>query len=467
MPGTLTNTLEREPSTGIDILVVGGGIGGLTFAIEAYRKGHDVRVLERNKEHEHGGEPIMVLQSALQTPKKWPGFMERARALATSQVFETRLYDGAILKKQEVGDKNDPSLAIYRKKLQKLMYEYSQELGIPITYEQKVVEYFESDSDTAGVVLADGSKQTADLVVAADGVGSRSRIIVDGFRDAPPISSGFILYRASYPNTEIMKDPMVANEFEAYTSKTVFFHGPGAHIFVNRDRDLMCWLLTCKDDNPTTTESWSKPTSISRALAMTEGWHPLVHKVINATPGGTAYDWKLMWRDPQPSWISRFGRVVQIGDAAHPFLPTSISGGTMAMEDGYSLATCLALAGGKTNVGLATRVHNKLRFERVSCAQKLGFKNREIIHAEAPSEPAKPRQAGLNKVVGDWIPFHDPEKYANTQFAACKASIDGSSKDEFKNTNAVPGYTYKPWSVREMLEIADKGETIQDEGEWW
>lgn len=68
-----------------------------------------------------------------------------------------------------------------------------------------------------------------------------------------------------------------------------------------------------------------------------------------------------MWRDPQDKWVSPRGRVVQIGDAAHSFLPTSGAGGTMAMEDAFSLASCLQLAG-KNNVPLALRVHNKLRY---------------------------------------------------------------------------------------------------------
>ena len=68
-----------------------------------------------------------------------------------------------------------------------------------------------------------------------------------------------------------------------------------------------------------------------------------------------------MWRDPQPQWASQGGRIVQLGDAAHPFLPTSLSGGTMAMEDAYSLAACLSI-GGKGDVPLATKVHNKLRY---------------------------------------------------------------------------------------------------------
>jgi 2-polyprenyl-6-methoxyphenol hydroxylase-like FAD-dependent oxidoreductase len=37
----------RYPASGLDILVVGAGLGGLTFAIEAYRKDHDVRIFEK------------------------------------------------------------------------------------------------------------------------------------------------------------------------------------------------------------------------------------------------------------------------------------------------------------------------------------------------------------------------------------------------------------------------------------
>ena len=87
----------------------------------------------------------------------------------------------------------------------------------------------------------------------------------------------------------------------------------------------------------------------------------MITEVIKATPGHTVLDWKLMWRDPQPRWVSPIGRVVQIGDSAHPFLPISASGGTMAMEDAFSLATCLQIAG-KKDACLATKVHNHMRY---------------------------------------------------------------------------------------------------------
>lgn len=52
--------MEREESTGMSILVVGGGIAGLSFAIEAFRKGHDVRVVERHGKGEYFGKKHSV-----------------------------------------------------------------------------------------------------------------------------------------------------------------------------------------------------------------------------------------------------------------------------------------------------------------------------------------------------------------------------------------------------------------------
>lgn len=67
-----------------------------------------------------------------------------------------------------------------------------------------------------------------------------------------------------------------------------------------------------------------------------------------------------MFRNPKPNWVSPYGRIVQLGDAAHTFLPSSGNGATQAMEDGLVLASCLQLAG-KSQIPIAGRVYNKLR----------------------------------------------------------------------------------------------------------
>ncbi|KAJ5900291.1 uncharacterized protein N7473_004361 [Penicillium subrubescens] len=452
--------MEREQDTGISILVVGGGIAGLTFAIEAHRKGHNVRVIERRLRGETAGEMIVITSPALQTPKKWPGFMERARQEAVAPVVTMKKFDGTLIGSFPIGNPDDPSLAIYRSKLHNVLYEYADQLGIPIEFSLIASEFFEAD-DYGGVVLSDGRHLTADVVVAADGVGSKSWKLVVGSKE-PPISSGFVLYRVTFPVAPALENPVIAAELEGFKDRAFLHAGSGAHIVTCKSEKDICWLLTRREDGSNAEEDWAKTTSIDKALKAVEGWEPFVTELIKATPNHTVLDWKLMWRNPQPRWASPGGRVVQIGDAAHPFLPTSASGGTMAMEDAYSLAACLHIAG-KKDVSLATKVHNHLRFERVSCAQKMGFKNREVYHNTDWDAVAKNPEM-MGKMVGDWLVHHDSEQYAYENYGACAEHLLKSTP--FKNTNFVPGYTYKPWTVEELLGASESGEPVEDEGDW-
>lgn len=196
-------------------------------------------------------------------------------------------------------------------------------------------------------------------------------------------------------------------------------------------------------------------------------WAPFYSELIKATPGGKAVDWKLMWRNPQPKMVSPLGRVAQVGDAAHAFLPTSGSGASMAMEDGYTLAACLHIAfqsgGGKEDISLACRVYNLLRFERVACAQLLGFENREHFHKTdwkaLGEDPSK-----LPGLIREWLRNHDPEQYAYDMYSAAASHlISGTS---YVNTNFPPGYKYKPWTIQELLAASKRGERLVLEGDW-
>ncbi|KAG9958941.1 beta subunit of N-methylhydantoinase A/acetone carboxylase, partial [Aureobasidium melanogenum] len=131
-------------------------------------------------------------------------------------------------------------------------------------------------------------------------------------------------------------------------------------------------------------ESWAvqvTPSDVIRYTSTIPGWPRIADRVIKTIPPGTIVDWKLMWRDPQPDWTSPAGRVIQLGDAAHAFLPNSGNGGTQAMEDAISLATCIASDG--QIVPIATRVHSLLRFERISCLQAFRVVNRREAQGKA------------------------------------------------------------------------------------
>ena len=79
----------------------------------------------------------MVTSPALVTPQKWPGFMERARAISGQPDVTMRKFDGTFIKRETVGDIENPTLNVYRKSLHGLLTSYAQEQGISITFGAK------------------------------------------------------------------------------------------------------------------------------------------------------------------------------------------------------------------------------------------------------------------------------------------------------------------------------------------
>jgi hypothetical protein len=87
----------------------------------------------------------------------------------------------------------------------------------------------------------------------------------------------------------------------------------------------------------------------------------------------------------------------------------------------------------------------------------LGFKNREVFHnTDWSSQNAAPKKN--EKMVGDWLILHDPEKYTHDNYhKAAEHLLTGAP---FENTNIPPGYKYKPWTVRELWRL-------QTTVRWW
>jgi hypothetical protein len=67
-------------------------------------------------------------------------------------------------------------------------------------------------------------------------------------------------------------------------------------------------------------------------------------------------------------------------------------------------------------------------------------------------------------MTGQWITRHDPEVYAYQNWTKCVDHLLYGA--EFVNTNIPTGYTYKPWTIDELLNVADEGVSVDDEGEW-
>jgi 2-polyprenyl-6-methoxyphenol hydroxylase-like FAD-dependent oxidoreductase len=168
--------------------------------------------------------------------------MERARQEAVAPVVTMKKYDGTLIGSFPIGDPNEQSLAIYRSKLHNVLYEYASQLGIPVEFSATASEFFETESH-GGVVLSDGRTIKADVVVAADGVGSKSWALVVGSKE-PPISSGFVLYRVTFPVAPALENPVIAKEFEGFKDRAFLHADPGAHIVTCKSAKDICWLLT-------------------------------------------------------------------------------------------------------------------------------------------------------------------------------------------------------------------------------
>lgn len=108
----------------------------------------------------------------------------------------------------------------------------------------------------------------------------------------------------------------------------------GAEVFSTiKNGSDCCWVLTHPDEHDID-ESWSFPGKLSEVKEAIKDWDPMCTRIVSKTPEEMLVDWKLVYRDPLPTWVSPKGRIVLVGDSAHPFLPTSAQGATQALEDG-------------------------------------------------------------------------------------------------------------------------------------
>lgn len=221
-------------------------------------------------------------------------------------------------------------------------------------------------------------------------------------------------------------------------------------------------------EKSTAAENWEPNIKPEEVLSVIDrdapGVHPVIPALIRTAPHGSVVHWKTMLRDLRRGWTSPAGYIIQIGDCAHTLLTTSGNGATQAMEDAVSVAACLQLAG-KSNVALATKISNRLRYERVSCAQKMGFINSQMKHAtdwkKIEQDPSEIRTR-----FPQWIYKHDPETYVYEKYGeAFNHLVNGAA---FDNMNYPKGHRFVPWTIDEVKEEIASGKRIDEllDGDW-
>jgi 2-polyprenyl-6-methoxyphenol hydroxylase-like FAD-dependent oxidoreductase len=199
--------MSSPPKSGIKVIIVGAGFGGLTAAIECHRQGHSVSIYENFPALKTLGDIISFGANAGRIYHRWSNgkIAQRLRELSidlTSYGFRIHKYDTGEVVYHQPTPPQDPTAPVFnghRGELHEVVFRYAQEeLGIPIHLGQRVEEYWEDEREgKAGIVLKNGERVEADLVIGADGVRSKARELVLGYVDKPK-SSGYAVWRAWY-----------------------------------------------------------------------------------------------------------------------------------------------------------------------------------------------------------------------------------------------------------------------------
>lgn len=421
----MSQPFPRLPPSGIKVIVVGAGFAGLTAAIECDRKGHDVTLFERVSELKPLGDIISFGQNAGRIFAKWPGVLEQFEPIIhKANSFTYHNWEGKYVTTQSFSGEKDWGRRVngHRAELHRILFDHARERGVQIRLGENVTDYFEDESG-AGVV-SNGLRFTADVVLAAEGVKSRGRKIVLGFEDQPQ-PSGYAVYRAWFSTEKLRQNPITKHLVDGDTHTG--WIGQDVHFLAAAIKDgrEMSWVCTHRDDAGIE-ESWQFPGKIEDVLKVVDGWAPEVIELVKATPEDHLFDYKLVFRDPLATFVSPKHRIALIGDAAHPFLPTSIQGASQAMEDGVTMAACLDLAG-KNKVTEAMRVYEKIRYERVHEIQATGVTTREKWH-KADWDLIWKDPTLLHLKREEWILKFETEDHAYSVYEKVRSSLGAADE---------------------------------------
>ena len=244
-----------------------------------------------------------------------------------------------------------------------------------------------------------------DLLVGADGIHSTVRSIL--FGPASPHFTGCVAYRGLVP-AERLRD------LDLEVTAQIWM-GPGSHFvhyFVQNKR--LVNFVAIVDQDTWTRESWTDRGVLADVLAAYEGWHPQVRSILAAVE--ETFVWALFDRAPLERWSS--GRVTLLGDACHPMLPFMAQGAAQAIEDGATLAACLADRG-ETGVPAALVRYEALRKPRASRLQAMSAANKSRFHLpDGPEQADRDAQmaGGATDFSFDavaWLYGHDARRISS------------------------------------------------------
>ena len=320
-----------------EILLAGGGIGGLSAALALALRGRRVRVLEKAAEFGEIGYGIQMgpnvsrmlerlgVMRALEPHAVFPDALILVDALSNEEI--SRISLGAAFRARY----RYPYFVIHRRDLHGGILEACRAREEIALEASRGVAKFSQDDEAVRVSCENGSEYEGAALIGADGLWSPTRAAVVG--DGAPRQAGHFVYRGVVPTEQIIDQSRI-------DSMTIWC-GPDLHLVQYRlgGGTVMNNVATIASRRFRRGEKdCGGPDELEQAFARA---HPRVRDMLRYV--SRERNWVLHDREPVTNWTR--GRVTLLGDAAQPTLQYLAQGASMAIEDGVVLAEKVGAAG--------------------------------------------------------------------------------------------------------------------------
>jgi 2-polyprenyl-6-methoxyphenol hydroxylase-like FAD-dependent oxidoreductase len=369
-------TANRENDMNdVDVIIAGGGIGGLASALALALAGQRVRVLERSSEFAEVGAGLQMAPNATRILRQW-GILEKVTEAGVSPrrlVFRDAL-DGSVLTSAPLGAEftaryQAPYVVIHRSDLLTILFEACRDAGVDLVPDCEVTDVAVFPDHVE--VKTSAGPQRAAAAVAADGLRSALR---RKFSDDEPICSGYVAYRGAFPVAQLDRQ-LESGQLE----EVVVYVGPGRHLVQYPLRRGAIFNTVAVFASPAFRRDeaeWGGPDELDAAFA---GSCEAVVRGLRSLWRDRR--WPMFDRLPMDRWVD--GRLALTGDAAHPMLQYLAQGACQAIEDAHCLAAEAEKSGGDWPAALAR--YAEIRFPRTSRVQRTARLWGDIWHVDGVS----------------------------------------------------------------------------------
>ena len=363
------------------VVIAGGGIGGLAAAVACAQRGLPVQLLERAAQLSEVGAGIQIGPNVSRILQAWG----LGAALAQVAAFPERLQardaqSGQVLGTLTLGARAQarygaPYATIHRADLQGLLHRAAQSAGVDLLLGQTVQGWRGTEAGLQ-VNTAQSLSLQASALIGADGVWSAVRQQLLG--DAPARFTGHLAYRALVAQADLPA--------HLRSDQVTVWMGPRLHVVHYPVRsgqwlNLVAIVHGVKPEQAQEAQGWDQ---VGHTQALMQAMGAVgrdLHERLASVPAWR--QWALHDREPlSESRQMAQGRVALLGDAAHPMRPYLAQGAGMAIEDAQVLGQCLSA--GSVPVIQQLQAYAEQRWARNAQVQARAIRNGVIFHAAGP-----------------------------------------------------------------------------------